>query len=77
MLGLMQAMDVWNVLVVVSRWYGGVKLGPDRFRIIGALAREVLVEGGWAEGKGGGKGGGGGGGGGGGKKAGEQRKRGK
>lgn len=28
---LLQLMDVWNVLVVVSRWYGGVKLGPDRW----------------------------------------------
>lgn len=28
---LLQVMDVWNMLVVVSRWYGGVKLGPDRF----------------------------------------------
>lgn len=27
---LMQLMEVVNVLVVVSRWYGGVKLGPDR-----------------------------------------------
>lgn len=27
---LMQVMEVVNVLVVVSRWYGGVKLGPDR-----------------------------------------------
>ncbi|KAG0637208.1 ribosomal protein S5 domain 2-type protein [Tuber brumale] len=27
---LLQVMDVWDVLVVVSRWYGGVKLGPDR-----------------------------------------------
>jgi hypothetical protein len=26
-------MDVWDVLVVVSRWYGGVKLGPDRFAL--------------------------------------------
>ena len=28
---LLQVMGVWDVLVVVSRWYGGVKLGPDRF----------------------------------------------
>lgn len=28
---LMQVMEVANVLVVVSRWYGGVKLGPDRW----------------------------------------------
>ncbi|MCJ1258004.1 eIF2 kinase Gcn2p negative regulator [Lignoscripta atroalba] len=57
LLHLMQVMDVWGVLIVVSRWYGGVKLGPDRFRIISAVAREVLVEGGWAaEGKEGKKG---------------------
>lgn len=28
---LMQVMEVVNVLVVVSRWHGGVKLGPDRW----------------------------------------------
>ncbi|KAL9116834.1 MAG: hypothetical protein Q9187_006637 [Circinaria calcarea] len=48
LLHLMHTMDVWNVLVVVSRWYGGVKLGPDRFRIINGVAREALVMGGWA-----------------------------
>jgi Uncharacterized protein family UPF0029/RWD domain len=42
-LAIMNAMDVWNVLVVVSRWYGGVKLGPERFRIIGQAARDVLL----------------------------------
>lgn len=30
LLHLMQLMDVWNVVVVVSRWYGGILLGPDR-----------------------------------------------
>lgn len=39
--------NVWNVLVVVSRWYGGVKLGPDRFSIINNVAREAVVEGVW------------------------------
>ncbi|KAI9662788.1 MAG: eIF2 kinase Gcn2p negative regulator [Trizodia sp. TS-e1964] len=29
-LHLMQLMDIWNAMVVVSRWYGGVHLGPDR-----------------------------------------------
>jgi hypothetical protein len=47
LLHLMQLMDVWDVVVVVSRWYGGVKLGPDRFRIINAVAREALVKGGF------------------------------
>jgi putative IMPACT (imprinted ancient) family translation regulator len=27
---LLQVMDVKCACVVVSRWYGGVKLGPDR-----------------------------------------------
>lgn len=40
-------MDVWDVVVVVTRWYGGVKLGPDRFRIINAAARDALVKGGF------------------------------
>ena len=43
LLHLLQLMDAWNVIVVVSRWYGGVHLGPDRFRIINAVAREALV----------------------------------
>jgi putative IMPACT (imprinted ancient) family translation regulator len=30
-LHLMQLMDVWDVMVVVTRWYGGVHLGPDRY----------------------------------------------
>ena len=47
LLHLLKVMDIWNVLVVVSRWYGGVKLGPDRFRIINAVAREALVKGGF------------------------------
>ena len=51
LLHLMQIMDVWNVLVIVSRWYGGINLGPDRFRIINQVAREVLVAGGWGKGK--------------------------
>lgn len=46
LLHLMGTMGVWDVVVVVSRWYGGVKLGPDRFRLINAAAREVLVGGG-------------------------------
>ncbi|KAF3317770.1 eIF2 kinase Gcn2p negative regulator [Orbilia oligospora] len=40
---LLDMIDVWNVLVIVSRWYGGIKLGPDRFRIINQVAREALV----------------------------------
>ena len=47
LLHLLQLMDVWDILVVVSRWYGGVKLGPDRFSIINNVAREAVVRGGW------------------------------
>lgn len=49
LLHLMQLMEVWGCLVVVSRWYGGVKLGPDRFRLINQVAREAVVRGGWGK----------------------------
>ncbi|KAF1830530.1 UPF0029-domain-containing protein [Decorospora gaudefroyi] len=49
MLHLMQLMDVWDVMVIVTRWYGGILLGPDRFRIINTAAREALVLGGFAK----------------------------
>lgn len=51
LLRLLQVMNVWDVLVVVSRWYGGVKLGSDRFSIINDIAREAVVEGGWTQSK--------------------------
>ncbi|KAH0617765.1 hypothetical protein JD844_016338 [Phrynosoma platyrhinos] len=44
LLHLMQILDVHNVLVVVSRWYGGILLGPDRFKHINNCARNILVE---------------------------------
>lgn len=50
LLHLMQLMDVWDVVVVVTRWYGGVHLGPDRFRIINAVGRDALVRGGFNRG---------------------------
>ncbi|KAL1983494.1 hypothetical protein VTN96DRAFT_10315 [Rasamsonia emersonii] len=49
LLHLMQLMDVWDVVVVVSRWYGGIKLGPDRFRIINNVGRDALVKGGFVK----------------------------
>jgi hypothetical protein len=48
LLHLLRVMDCWDVCVVISRWYGGVKLGPDRFRIMNSVARDVLVAGGFA-----------------------------
>lgn len=50
LLHLLQIMDVWGLLVVVSRWYGGVQLGPDRFRIINQVARDAVVASGWVKG---------------------------
>ena len=41
---MLATMQANNVIVVVSRWFGGVKLGPDRFRIINNTARAVLME---------------------------------
>lgn len=33
-----------GVLVVVSRWFGGIHLGPKRFAHITNVARELLVQ---------------------------------
>lgn len=49
LLHLMQLMDIWDVMVVVSRWYGGVHLGPDRFRLINSAARDAFVKGGYVK----------------------------
>ena len=39
---LLEIVDTKDVLVVVSRWYGGVQLGPDRFKHINNVARTLL-----------------------------------
>ncbi|ORZ40330.1 ribosomal protein S5 domain 2-type protein [Catenaria anguillulae PL171] len=43
LLHLLQLVDARNVWVCVSRWYGGIQLGPDRFAHINNAARQVLV----------------------------------
>ncbi|EFX02512.1 impact family protein [Grosmannia clavigera kw1407] len=43
LLHLMQLMDIWNVMVVVTRWWGGHKLGPHRFALINQAARDAFV----------------------------------
>ena len=41
LLHLLEVMDVWDVLVVVSRWYGGVRLGPvSRILSINSLIQQ-------------------------------------
>uniref|UniRef100_G3MPG5 RWD domain-containing protein n=1 Tax=Amblyomma maculatum TaxID=34609 RepID=G3MPG5_AMBMU len=44
LLHLLDILDVKNVLVVVSRWYGGIHLGPDRFKHINNVARDILEQ---------------------------------
>ncbi|CAJ2508198.1 Uu.00g093840.m01.CDS01 [Anthostomella pinea] len=44
LLRLMQLMDLWDVMVVVTRWYGGHKLGPHRFALINQAARDSFVK---------------------------------
>ncbi|KAJ1972421.1 hypothetical protein H4R35_004685 [Dimargaris xerosporica] len=49
LLHLLQLLDLPNVVVVVTRWYGGVQLGPDRFKHINNSARQCLEEAQWIE----------------------------
>lgn len=45
LLELLQLTGTTNVLVVVHRWYGGVKLGNDRFKHIVGCGQKALEEG--------------------------------
>ena len=56
LLHLLQVTRAANVCVVVSRWYGGIHLGPDRFKVINNVARDLLEACGEIERKGDGKG---------------------
>jgi len=42
---LLQIMDLDHVLVVVTRFYGGILLGADRFKHINQAARSALEKG--------------------------------
>jgi len=42
LLHLLEILDVVDRLVVVTRWYGGILLGPDRFKHINNAARSVI-----------------------------------
>ena len=39
---LLDLLHLENVVVVVTRWYGGVQLGADRFKLINRAARDAL-----------------------------------
>ena len=40
---LLEMMQVRSAVVVVTRWYGGVLLGPSRFKLINNAARQALL----------------------------------
>lgn len=42
LLHLLQVMDVRGLVVVVSRWYGGIHLGPARFQCINNAGRTAI-----------------------------------
>ncbi|WVR04447.1 hypothetical protein IAU60_001450 [Kwoniella sp. DSM 27419] len=48
---LIEILELENVLVVVTRWFGGIHLGPDRFKHINQAARDALELGGFLEDK--------------------------
>lgn len=41
-LHILRQQNARDTMIVVTRWYGGMKLGPERFRIIDECAREAL-----------------------------------
>lgn len=47
MLHLISIMDVWNCIVIVSRFFTGGHIGPDRFKHINSTAREAVVRAGF------------------------------
>lgn len=44
LLGFLQKIKVTNVLVVVSRWFGGTLLGNDRFKHINDSCKNLLLQ---------------------------------
>ncbi|OCF37559.1 impact family protein [Kwoniella heveanensis BCC8398] len=46
---LIEILELENVLVVVTRWFGGIHLGPDRFKHINQAARDALESGGFLD----------------------------
>ncbi|GAA6033324.1 hypothetical protein JCM8097_006693 [Rhodosporidiobolus ruineniae] len=42
LLELLHKLDPKDVLLVVTRWYGGVPMGPQRFQVINTVAKQAL-----------------------------------
>jgi len=47
LLELIDLMNVENLMVVVTRWYGGVMLGPSRFKCINNIAKTTIQDSGF------------------------------
>ena len=43
-LGVMKSSDIVGVLLVVTRWYGGIMLGPDRWRLMTQVSQDALSQ---------------------------------
>lgn len=43
LIAIIRKMKVYNILVVVSRWYGGTQLGNDRFKHINDSAKKLIL----------------------------------
>jgi len=41
---LLQRMNVVNVVVMITRWFGGIHLGNDRFKHITNVAKDIILE---------------------------------
>ncbi|CAG8508349.1 2852_t:CDS:2 [Diversispora eburnea] len=50
LLHLLQLVNAKNIIVIVSRWYGGIQLGADRFKDINNVARDLLEKCGYVNG---------------------------
>ena len=42
LLHLLQILEVKNLVVIVTRWYGGILLGPDRFKHYNNCVRDLM-----------------------------------
>lgn len=43
-LQMLERAELWDHVVIVTRWYGGKELGGDRFRHVAAAVRHYLAE---------------------------------
>jgi len=43
-LKIMQDMNLFGVLLLCTRWYGGIMLGPDRWKLMSQVCRDALSQ---------------------------------